>query len=73
MIVLSNIRNVREQYTILNFPPRRCRANQLNYYTDILPENVMAVFGNLMVVIIGWIIHKVCVCVCVCVCVNKAI
>ena len=69
MTVLSNIRNVREQYTILNFPPIISRSNQLNYYTDILPENVIAVLGNLMVVVIGWVIHKVCVCVRVCV--NK--
>ena len=77
MIVISKIRSVREEYTILNFPPTICRANQLNYYTDLLPQNVMAVLGNLMVVIIGWIIHKVCLYVCVrvwvCACVNKAI
>ena len=59
MIIISNVGEVREHYTILSFPPRRCRDNQYSYYSDILPQNVIAVSATLMLVIIGLVIYKV--------------
>ena len=59
MIVISNVGEVRERYTILSFPPRSCRDKQLSYYSEILPQNMMAALGNVMLVIIGLVIYKV--------------
>ena len=59
MIVISSLVPEEEQFTILFFPPKRCEEKNGTYFTSILPECIIAVMGISMLVVIGWIIHKV--------------
>ena len=59
MIIISNVGEAQERYTIFSLPPTRYGDNQHSYYGDILPQNVIAVLGTIMLVIIGLVIYKV--------------
>ena len=66
MLVLSKVAPGEEQYTILSFPPRRCEDKQSNFFSAILPKSAIALAASAMLVIIGWVIHKVGVISCTC-------
>ena len=59
MLVLSKVAPREQQYTILSFPPRRCEDKQSNFLSAILPKSAITFAATIMLVIIGWIIHKV--------------
>ena len=56
-------------YMINHFPPVHCATSNSNFYTNVLPLNISAAVSLCQLLVIGWVIHKVCECVCVCVCV----
>ena len=60
MIVVSNVAKAPEKYTLLSFPPRRCEGKDQDYYKNFLPQNVLGVLANVMLVIVSVVIHQVC-------------
>ena len=59
ILVLRKVAPREEQYTIISFPPRRCDDKQDNFFSAILPKSLIALAASVMLVTIGWIIHKV--------------
>ena len=59
MIVISSLAGEENRLTILSFPPRTCEAKDGTFYDKIMPECVMGAVLTGMLVIIGWVIHKV--------------
>ena len=59
LIVLGSIIPAGNQYNIHSFPPLRCLNQRGEYYNFVLPLNVIISTANTLLVIIGWVIHKV--------------
>ena len=59
MIVIGDVAPQGEQFTILSFPPKECKDKDNSFYTSVLLESLVAALGIAMLVVIGWVIHKV--------------
>ena len=60
-LIVAIVNTVRDenQYNIPSFPPLRCADREVTYYNRILPTLITISIGNILLVTISWVIHKV--------------
>ena len=59
IIVISGLAREEDRLTLFSFPPRLCEAKGNTVYSKVIPECVLGALLTAMLVIIGWVAHKV--------------
>ena len=58
VVAVSSLLSGEDDFTLSRFPPIDCDGDS-NFYTVVLPFNVLATIGLCMFVVIAWIVFKV--------------
>ena len=59
VVVIRTFVSEEDQFTISSFPPLLCTDQESNFYNTFIPRNFFALMCIGMLVVTGWVIHRV--------------